>query len=79
MILTSISNYTFQFAIILKDLLGTPETKRSGLRTLNARNALTSKPSIFKCDNAELNNLQSMRNKFLYLKFISKVRRFCGD
>jgi hypothetical protein len=42
---------------MLIDLLGTPETKRSGLRTLNARNAFTSNPSFIKFDNAELNNL----------------------
>jgi hypothetical protein len=43
-------------------LLGTPETKRSGLKTLNARNAFTSKPSFIKFDNAELNSLERKRN-----------------
>ena len=57
--------YTLESVTVLQDelhLLGTPETKRSGLKTLNARNAFTSKPSLIKFDNAELNSLQRKRN-----------------
>lgn len=40
-------------------LLGTPDTKRKGLNTRNARNALTSKPSFIKLDNAVLIKLKN--------------------
>lgn len=35
-------------------LLGTPETRRRGLKTRNARRAFTSNPSFIKVDNAVL-------------------------
>lgn len=45
-----------------KYVLGTPETKRKGLKTLNARNALTSNPSgIIFCRTAL--SILTIRNK----------------
>lgn len=54
--------------LFVYDSLGTPDTNRRGLRTLNARSALTSKPAAFPpigvppspfvaCSNIALNNL----------------------
>lgn len=46
-------------------ILGTPETKRNGLKTLNARKALTSKPSGITLDNNAL--------KILFFNYIPNV------
>ena len=45
------------------NLLGTPETKRKGLRTRNALNALTSKPSICRVDRIVDTTLKKVKRK----------------
>ena len=49
------------------NLLGTPETKRKGLRTRNALNALTSKPSICRVDRIVDTTLKKVKKKKLNL------------
>ena len=43
----------------MMNLLGTPETNRRGLKTRNALNALTSKPSIWRVDKIVLTTLEN--------------------
>ena len=47
------------------NLLGTPETNRRGLKTRNALNALTSKPSIWRVDKIVLTTLENTISKSL--------------
>ena len=53
------------------NLLGTPETKRRGLRTRNALNALTSKPSICRVDRIVLTTLKKRKKKLRDLCYLS--------
>ena len=56
---------------IMGNLLGTPETKRRGLRTRNALNALTSKPSICRVDRIVLTTLKKRKKKLRDLCYLS--------
>ena len=49
------------------NLLGTPETNRRGLKTRNALNALTSKPSIWRVDKIVLTTLENTISESLLL------------
>ena len=53
--------------IVANNLLGTPETSRSGRRTRNARNALTSNPSFIMVDKAAL------RGNFIVRRLVDRI------
>ena len=55
--------------IVANNLLGTPETSRSGRRTRNARNALTSNPSFIMVDKAVLT---ALRGNFIVRRLVDR-------
>lgn len=66
------------------NLLGTPETKRKGLRTRNALNALTSKPSICRVDRIVDTTLKKVKGKqiiklVMYILFSQRLQEMSNE